>query len=288
MSWRRRLAKIGALFRRQRPVDDLEEEIRAHLAMEEQENREAGMPAEEAHYAALRRFGNVTRAREQSREAWGWHWLETLLQDLRYGLRQLRRNPGFTTVAVLTLALGIGANTAIFTLIDAVVLRTLPVRDPGQLILLRWTAHNWPRNGAIYSNGGCPGGTRIGTSSIPTGCSFSYPVFDQIQQMQTGFAGVFAFTRTSPIDTSFRGGVASTTARFVSGSFFPVLGVQPATGRLIDPDDDVVGAVPVLVISYAYWQSHFGGDPSVVGKVLVVNGAPFTIRTLPTFVLLDI
>ena len=132
MRWRRQLAKLGALFRGRKPVDDLAEEIRSHLEMEEQENLESGMPPGEAHYAALRRFGNVTSTQERSREMWGWNSVETLWQDVRYGLRQLRRNPGFTTVAIVTLALGIGANTAIFSLIDAVMLRSLPVHDPSE------------------------------------------------------------------------------------------------------------------------------------------------------------
>jgi hypothetical protein len=137
MSWRRYLAKFVALFRRPNTMDELEEEIRTHLQMEEQENLESGMSPEEARYAALRRFGNVALTQQKSREMWVWSRVETLWQDLGFGLRQLKHSPGFTAVAVLTLALGIGANTAIFQLLDAVRLRSLPVTNPAELGLVR-------------------------------------------------------------------------------------------------------------------------------------------------------
>ncbi len=203
--------------------------------------------------------------------------LADLWQDVCYGLRQLRRNPGFTTVAVVTLALGIGANTAIFTLTDAVILRTLPVHGPGQLVLLKWGAHLWPNTNRSYSWPGCPGMGRAAALAIPGGCSFSYPVFEQLRRVRAGFSGFFAFTGSEPFDTTFQGTVSSGRGQFVSGSFFPVLGQRPAVGSLLEPIDDVTGAAPALVLGYGYWQSRFGGDPSVVGKTVQVNGSPFTI-----------
>jgi macrolide transport system ATP-binding/permease protein len=134
MSWRRELSRLRALFRRPKLAHDLKAEIRAHIAMEEQENLEAGMPPEEAHYAALRRFGNVTLAQERSREMWIWNTVETLWQDIRYGIRQLRRNPGFAVVAVICLALGISVNAVVFSALDATLWKPLPVWKPSELV----------------------------------------------------------------------------------------------------------------------------------------------------------
>ena len=141
MTLRRELAKLGALFRWRKPADDLAEEIRAHLAMEEQDNLERGMAPDEAHYAALRRFGNVTLTQERSREMWGWNFLGTLLQDIRYGSRQLRQSPWVTLVITLSLALGIGANTAIFSLGNVFMFRPLPVKDADRLVVVAVKYH---------------------------------------------------------------------------------------------------------------------------------------------------
>src|SRR6516162_6300048 len=152
--------RLLMLVRRHQFDRELEEEMRLHQELREQEHLGAGMSAEEAHYTARRHFGNATLTQERSRDMWGWSWLENAMQDVRYGLRQLRRSPGFTAVAVLTLALGIGANTAIFTLIDAVLLKTLPVKSPGELVLL----------GSKNRTGG------------ETDYTFYYPVYQELRE----------------------------------------------------------------------------------------------------------
>jgi predicted permease len=275
MNWRRQFAKIAAVFHRRSLADEIDEEVRLHLEMEAQENRERGMPTEEAHYAALRRFGNVTQAQEASRETWGWPWLETLLQDLRYGLRQLCRNPGFTAVAVLTLALGIGANTAIFSLIDAVMLRSLPVHDPSQLVLLRWSSHN-QIGGHLNSSsfGDCNDSLRGANVS---GCSFPYPFFQALQSEKELFSGTTAFAGPAELVLGGNGPAKMASGEIVSGDYFSTLGVKAAVGRTLGPADDNPSASPAVVLSYAYWQSAFGGARSAVGSTIVLNSVPFTI-----------
>jgi predicted permease len=273
MSWRRQLAKFSALFRRRKPVDDLEEEIRSHLEMEEQENLESGMPPDEAHYAALRRFGNMTLAQERSRKMWGWASVEALWQDLRFGLRQLRRNPGFTVVAVLTLALGIGANTAIFSLIDAVMLRSLPVRDPSQLVVLRWSAHKAPRANSTSSYGDC----ERGDEKNPSGCSLPYSFFELIRSEKDVFSGATAFAGPWNLVLSGIGLARMADGEVVSGDYFSTLGVKAALGRTLGPDDDTPSALPAVVLSYAFWQTAFGGNPAAIGRTVLLNSVPFTI-----------
>jgi hypothetical protein len=167
-------------------MEDLDRDIREHIAMETQDNIERGMSPEEARYAAMRKFGNVTKVKEATREVWSFVWLEQLLKDILFGLRTLLKSPGFTAAAILTLALGIGVNTAIFSLIDAVMLRSMPVENPSRLVLLKWSARNAPNTHGYQSAGDCPTDLRSGAGS-PSGCSFSEPMFREIAQANVFF-----------------------------------------------------------------------------------------------------
>jgi predicted permease len=239
--------KLWFLLNRSRLDQELAEEMQFHL---DQKTRETGDPA-----AVRRKFGNTTLLREASREAWGWPSLERLAQDVHYALRIVRRNPAFSVVAVVTLALGIGANSAMFSLFDAVLLRLLPVRDPQQLYLLHETK---PDEGVE---------------------AVSFPMFQRFRDALNGTAEVLTLTKPAPFHTRIAGGAMEpVTGQLVSGEFFPVLGIRPALGRLLTPDDNrFLGQHPVLVISYAYWQRRFAGDLGVLGSILPLNGAAFTI-----------
>ncbi len=250
MGWLNRLAGV---FLRRHLDRDLNEELQHHIELKTQENIEAGMPPEEARYAALRAFGGVEQKKEQCRDADRLRWLEDLIQDLRYGLRQLRRNPGFTAVAVITLALGIGANSAIFSAIDAVILKLLPVPHPEQLVMLRWQS---PHDVTDY---------------LP------YPTFDQLRKQNQVFAGVFAF-HSIQLATRVDREPGLAAGQLVSGNYFSVLGVKALVGRTFTAEEDrTPGADPFAVISYRYWENQFGHSPAVLGSSIELNGTPFTI-----------
>jgi hypothetical protein len=173
MLWVQRFwLRLQTLFGRNRSAERLDDEIQFHLEQQIAENIAAGMRPEEAHYAAQRAFGNPTFLKEKTRDTWGWRWLENFYEDLRYGLRMLRKNPGFTTTAILSLALGIGANTAIFSLMDALMLRSLPVRDPQNLILLKMRSD--PRGNPFES--------------------FSYPIVHALAERRDIFEGAAGFS----------------------------------------------------------------------------------------------
>jgi predicted permease len=272
------LLRLAGLFNRQHRDRELDDELESNLQMQIDDNLRAGMSTEEARYAALRKLGNVTRVKEDARELWSFVWLEQLWQDVRFGLRQLRRSPGFTAVAVFTLALGIGVNTSIFSLIDAVMLKMLPIRDPQQLRQVLWAGPHDPRELRLrtsYSTGFCP--EIAGVGSFDSGCSFSYPTFEQVREQAQAFSHVFTFTWAGDLNVIVDGQAALAQGELVSGDYFSGLGVQPQLGRTITPTDDQPGAAPVAVISYGYWERRFGGDPTVVGKSVPMNGIPFII-----------
>ena len=196
----------------------------------------------------------------------------TLIQDLRYGLRMLRKTPGFSAVAILTLAMGIGANTAIFSLIDGILMRGLPVQDAQHLVVLRWSARKAPDIHGQKSYGDCGRG-----HSESSGCSLSMPFFNDVASQVSAFSSVAAFANAGQIDLSGNGTASVLRGQAVSGGFFPLLGVRAAAGRLIAPSDDSVSAQPVVVLNYGYWKRQFGGSPSAIEKTVRLNNVPFTI-----------
>src|SRR5256712_178410 len=193
---------------------------------------------------------------------------------MKYGLRMLAKNPAFAAVAVLSLALGIGANTAIFSLIDAVLLKMLPVQNPHQLVLLDWASHGWP-NDIMHS---LSGNMNRDKSGRLTSTSFSYAGYEQIRARNHVFSSVLALAGNgSELNVGYNGEPRWSQGQLVSGTFFPTLGVQPVLGRVLTPDDDRIGASAVAVISYGYWQRRFGRDPAILGRTITVNGVPVSI-----------
>jgi len=201
--------------------------------------------------------------------------MTTLIQDLRCGWRMLTANAGFTAVAVLTLALGIGANTAIFSLIDAVMLRALPVHDQSRLVVMRWSAHKAPRRNGTSSFGDCF--RDEDETKNPTGCSLPYPFFELIHSEKQAFSGATAFAGPTPLVLSGNGPARMADGELVSGDYFSTLGVGALLGRTLGPADDLLSAPPAVVLSYAFWQDAFGADRSALGRTIVLNSVPFTI-----------
>jgi predicted permease len=198
-------------------------------------------------------------------------------QDARFGWRMLAKNPGFTAVAIMTLALGIGANTAIFSLVNAVMLQSLPVLHPEQLVVPRWSAHTWPQNTGTSSYGDCRSQNRDMPGPNSGGCSFSYPVFKEIRKRKDLFSGVSAFAGPAHLDLSGNGPARMVDAELVSGDYFQTLGVHAALGRSLEPSDEQLGAAPAVVLNYGFWESAFGGAAGAIGKTIRLNGVAFTI-----------
>src|SRR5919198_2582032 len=196
--------------------------------------------------------------------------MRTLWQDLRYGARTLIKTPGFTAVAVLSLALGIGANTALFSVVDAVLLKKLPVGEPDRLVLFRWTA------GPNFSPGSHHGNATRDESGRLVKSSFAYQTYARFREQPGPLSDVFAFGDV-PLDVSADGRADVADGQAVSGNYYAALGVPALVGRTITDEDDRAAAPPVAVLSYGYWQRRFGGDPGVVGRQINLNNVAFTV-----------
>src|SRR5262245_17592996 len=255
--------RLRSLFRHAQVEQELDEELLYHIERQIEENIAKGMTPEEARYAALRAMGGVERRKEECRDMRRVMWIEDLGQDLSYGLRTLRKSPGFTLVAVLSLALGIGANTTIFSLVDPILLRLLPVKDPEQLIVLN-----------TVDQGG---------KESPW---FTYRMYEKLRARTQVFSGVFAASSNGSIDmVGPEPGNQTEKARllFVSGEYFQVLGAPAIAGRtLTSADNQTPGAHPVAVLSYRFWQRRFAGDASVIGKVITLKNQQLTIIGVTT------
>jgi predicted permease len=258
--------RAKALVRRRQLDRDLEEEMSFHLALREAGYQASGAAADEAHVTARREFGNVAGFKEACRDMWTFVSLENLWQDLRFAVRTLSKEPGFTAMAILSLGLGIGANSAVFTLVNDLLLKTIPVEDPDHLISM----------GTAESSGVMGGLT--GKVDI-----FPYSFYKQAAGTREVFREVAAYgsfwfpVSVRPAGPS-SGPAEQAITSLVSGDYFHLLGVQPLIGREIGPGDaESPGTHAVAVLSYDYWQRRFSGDPAVLGKTIVVNGSPFTV-----------
>jgi predicted permease len=255
MAWYQRFAN---LLRSNRLSTDIDREMAFHMAERADELMANGMSEGEARREARRRFGNPSLQKERTRDADVMTWLESIGADIRYALRALRASPGFAFVTILSLGLGIGANTAIFSLINAVVLKTLPVNRPEELVRI--------------------------TMGDSDGSVFTNPIWEQIRDRQDMFSGVFAYG-DNQFNLTAGGEVRRARGNWVSGDYFSTLGVRPAAGRLLARTDDVRGCPPVAVLSYGFWQNEYGGSASAIGKTISLESTPYLIVgvTAPSF-----
>jgi predicted permease len=249
--------KWTRFLRRRYWDEERSRELEAYLQIETDDNIARGMQPDEARLAARRKLGNPTRIREEIYGMNTVQYIESVWQDLEYAVRQLRRSPGFTAAAVLSLALGIGANTAIFSLLDQVLLRPLPVHDPQQLVLLEW-------QGLFY-------GPSMGEDML------SYPAYRDIRDGNQVFSGLLGYHQI-PFGVGYRGQVERIPGTLVSGNYFDVLGVPAFLGRMFSADDDgIPGGHPLAVLTYDFWVERFHSDRGMVGRSITINGSPFTV-----------
>src|SRR5882762_11522417 len=246
MSW------LSRLFGKRKREKELDEEVRSHLDMAARERVERGEAEEEAERAVRREFGNVGLVKEVTREISGWGSLDRLMQDLRFGVRVITKSPGFTAVAILTLALGIGANTALFSVVNGVLLNPLPYPEPEQLVTLHESKPN-------FDSG-----------------SISFPNFRDWRKDNRTFS-MMGISRSYSYSLTGRGEAEQLGAEFISSDYLTLLGVKPVIGRLFLEGEDEIGASPIVLIGEGFWNRKFGAAPDILGQGLTLDGRTFTI-----------
>jgi predicted permease len=269
--------KLHWLIRRGDKEAELREELEFHLAEEASERETEGLEGEEARRAARCELGNLTLVEENTRAAWGWTLAEQFGQDLGYAFRTMRANRLFTALAVSSLALGIGANAAIYSFMDAILLRSLPVSDPQSLVVLNWHAKSTGRDFVMH---GMSGTTWGDSKSGETGGIFPYPAFELFRKSDSVFSSVFAHYQhwsARRLNVTIRGQAEVGNGWSVSGDYFRGLELAPAAGRLIFADDDRPGAPALAVASYRFSREHFGEIGNVVGQPVLIDNVPFTL-----------
>jgi hypothetical protein len=268
---RRILSKFRNLFRNNRAEEELDREVGSHLLLLADDFERRGMSPEDARLAAKRAYGGVEQAKQAHREGRSLLWMEQTVQDLRYALRMLAKSPAFAAVAIFTLALGIGANTAIFSVIDAVMFRSLPAEDPQQLVIFGWSAHHQPKLSEHSTYGDCD------DEDQARDCAFSVPFYQALRNHATTLSAVTAFA--GPLEVGFSGNGPATIAHgeYVSGDYFSTVGAKTIIGRPLGLADDTPTASPAIVLDYGYGQRAFGGDPSAVGRTVHLNNVDVAI-----------
>ena len=252
------LIRLGGLFGKRRRERELAEELGSHLQMHIEDNVRSGMTHEEARRQALIKLGGLEQVKEDCRDAWGVRVINELVQDIRYGLRQLRRNPGFTIVAVLTLALGIGANTTVFTVINTLVLNPIPVKKASELV-------------GIYA-------APVKPSHNADLLQLSYPNLLDLQERNHVLNSLAGFTWPMYVTATRNGAAERMFAEFVTGNYFDTLGIRPALGRFFLPQENrAPGETPVAILSYGAWKTRFGGSPDVIGRTILLNRVALTV-----------
>src|SRR5688572_13581468 len=271
--WRRFLWWIQG----RRKEDEVREELAFHLAREIEERRAAGLSEDEARWAAQRDLGNEARLREDARAIWTWRPLDELSQDLRFAFRTLFKTRAVAVFAILSLALGIGANTAIYSFMDAILLRSLPIGDPQSLVVMSWRSKPFSMRDNDFVMRGMDGSTYRYSGGIESRI-FPFQSYERLQEVSAPvLSSLFAHKQARRLNVLIRGEAELSDAEYVTGNFFGGLGVSPAVGRLIVMDDDRRGAQSVAVVSHGYGERRFGSAANAVGQQILINNLPFTV-----------